>query len=198
MDHTQERMVARVHIDTVQMRHASDSGVEFRELHSMVDTFSAVAAVEGRSWTYQAGGQAIRLLGRAVTPEFFKVFGAAPAVGRFFTDEDRESLVLSHEMWLSHFGGDEGVIGRPILLDNIPYRVVGVASKNFRFPADAAAWAPLVLSNDRLSKRGYNMNLLVLGRLRAGVTGTQASGRVNRYVAGVAAAPGSGDLAKSG
>ena len=198
MGNTQDVMVARVHIDKLQMRQAPDSAVEFRELHSMVDAFSAVAAVEARSWTYQVGGQAIRQLGRAVTPEFFQVFGAAPALGRFFTAEDRQSLVLSHEMWLSQFGGDVEVIGRPILLDNVPYRVVGVASKNLRFPADAAAWMPLLLSNDRLSKRGYNMNLLVLGRLRSGVTQTQASGRVNRYVAGLASAPGNGDLAKSG
>ena len=80
MGHTGDVMVARVHIDKLHVRHATDSGVEFRELHSMKDAFSAVAAMESRSWTYETGGQATRLLGRAVTPEFFQVFDAAPAL----------------------------------------------------------------------------------------------------------------------
>jgi hypothetical protein len=193
MRHTEDVLVARVHIDKLQMRHAPDSGVEFREIHSMQDAFSAVAAMEGRSWTYQGGGQAIRLLGQAVTPEFFQVFGASPALGRFFTAEDREAVVLSYDMWQSQFGGDSGTIGRTILLDSTPYRIVGVAPKEFRFPADSSAWSPLILSNDRLSRRGVNMNLLVFARLRVGITATQAKGRVDRYIAGLAAAPGETD-----
>ncbi|HUK17494.1 MAG TPA: ADOP family duplicated permease [Bryobacteraceae bacterium] len=198
MRHNAEVMVARVHIDKLRMRHAPDSGVEFRELHAMTDAFSAVAAMENRTWTYQAGGQAMRLLGQAVTPEFFQVFGAAPALGRFPGGNDPQSLVISYEMWQAQFGGDAGIIGRAVMLDGAGYRVVGVAPKDFRFPADCSAWSPLILSNDRLARRGYNMNLLVLARLRTGVTAAQAAGRVNRYIAGVAAQPGGADLAKSG
>lgn len=198
MRNTKDVMVARVNIDGLRMRHAPDSGVEFRELHDMRDTFSAVAAIEGRSWTYQAGGQAVRLLGRAVTPEFFQVFGVAPALGRFLTADDHESVVLSYEMWQTQFGGDAGTIGRAMLLDGVPYRIVGVAPKEFRFPAEAAAWTPLMLSSARLARRGWNMNLLVAARLRAGVSAAQAVGRVNRYVAGVKAQPGNADMQKIG
>ena len=198
MRHTASVLVGRVHIEKLRMFHSTTSGVEFRELHSMPDVFSSVAAMESESWTYQAGGQAIRLLGRAVTPEFFQVFDAAPAAGRFLNSDDRKSAVLAHDMWISQFGGDPGVIGRAIVLDNIPYRVVGIAPQDFRFPADAAVWIPLILSNDRLSKRGYNMNLLQFARLRRGVTAAQARDRVNRYIAGVAGSPGGGDMAKMG
>jgi predicted permease len=198
MRHTERVMVARVNLEKIQMHHAPDSGVEFRELHSMPDAFSAVAAMEGRAWTYQTGGQAVRLLGQAVTPEFFQVFSASPAVGRFITEEDRESVVLSYEMWQSQFGGGPGVIGRALTLDDKPYRVVGVTPKDFRFPADARAWSPLILSRERLSRRGNNMNLLVLARRRAGIGAAQAAGRVDGYVAGLKAAPGGGELAKAG
>jgi predicted permease len=198
MRHTESVLVARVHIEKLQMRHSQDSGVEFREIQALHDTFSTVAAMEGRAWTYQAGGEAIRLLGQAVTPEFFRVFGVSPILGRFFTEEDRESVVLSHGMWQSQFGGDPGVIGRAIALDGTPYRVVGVAPADFRFPVGAQAWSPLILSKERLARRGYNMNLLVFARLRDGVTAVRASGRVNRYVAGLKAAAGGGDLEKVG
>jgi predicted permease len=197
MSRTGNVMVGRVHINKLKMFHSNTSAVEFRELQAMTDIFSAAAAMEGRSWTYQAGGQAVRLLGRAVTPEFFQVFGAAPALGRFFTDDDRHSLVLSHGMWVSQFGADPQVLGRAVVLDDTPYRVVGVAREDFRFPAGASAWAPLTLENDRM-RRGYNMSLLVFGRRRPGVSARQAQDRVNRYLAGTMAAPGGGDLGKMG
>jgi putative ABC transport system permease protein len=193
MPHTADVMVARVHLDKLRMRDAPDSGVEFAEIHAMRDAFSAVAAMEGRAWTYQTGGHVTRLLGRAVTPEFFQVFGVSPALGRFLNEDDRNSVVLSFEMWQSQFGGDAGVLGRTVMLDDTPHRIVGVAPKNFRFPPDASAWSPLILSPERLTKRGYNMSLLIFARLRTGVARIQASGRVSRYVAGMEAAPGGKD-----
>ncbi len=106
MRHTDGVMVARVRIDKIHMRHASDSGVEFREIQSMQDAFSA-AAMENRAWNYRSGSEATRLLGRAVTPDFFRVFGEDPVLGRFFTPEDRQedlhSVVLSYAMWQREF-----------------------------------------------------------------------------------------------
>jgi hypothetical protein len=200
MRHTDGVMVARVRIDKLQMRHAPDSGVEFREIQSMQDAFSAVAAMETRAWNYRSGGQATRLLGRAVTPDFFRVFGEDPALGRLFAPEDRQedphSVVLSYSMWQREFGGDPSAIGRKIVLDDQPYSIVGVAAAEFPFPADAQAWTPLVLSPARLQQRGMNMNLTVFARLRNGVSAAQAIGRVNRYLAVLLAS--TGDLAKVG
>ena len=47
--HAEPVMSARVRLDRIQMRHAPVSGVEFRELQSMTDAFSAVAATEGNA-----------------------------------------------------------------------------------------------------------------------------------------------------
>lgn len=197
MPHTDRVMVARVHIRTLHMEHSTVSGVEFREIQSMQDTFAAAAAMEGRAWTYQQGGQATRLVGQAVTPDFFQVFGAEPALGHFPAADDPQTVVLSQSMWQSQFGGDPSVIGRSITLDDKPYRIVGVARADFRFPADAMAWTPLVLAPNRLQRRGWFMALTVFGRLRDGVNGARAVGRVNGYVAGLIAS-GGGDLGKSG
>jgi putative ABC transport system permease protein len=194
LSHAADVMVARVHLDKLRMRNAPDSGVEFAEIRAMRDAFSAVAAVEGRAWTYETGGQVTRLLGRAVTPEFFQVFGVSPALGRFLNDDDRNSVVLSHEMWRTQFGADRGVVGRTVMLDDTPHQVVGVAPAGFRFPPDASAWSPLILSPERLSQRGNNMNLAVFARLRDGITAVQAAGRVTRHVVALFAAPGGKDL----
>jgi len=198
MAHTKDVMVARVHIEKIKMWHAPDSAVEFTEIHAMRDAFSAVAAEEGRAWTYDTGGQATRLLGRAVTTEFFQVFGVSPILGRFLNDDDRNSLVLSYGMWQSQFGGDPGVLGRTLVLDGTPHQVVGVAPKNFRFPPDASAWSPLIFPPERLKQRGYNMNLLVLARLRDGLTFRQAQDRMARYNAALLNGPDGKDLKDSG
>ncbi|MDP2998162.1 MAG: ABC transporter permease [Bryobacterales bacterium] len=181
-------VTARVRMDKIQMRHAETSGVEFREIAAMTDTFSAVAAIEGRYWISQVGGEATRLIGRAVTPDFFRVFGEYPAIGRFFAPEDRESVVLSHGLWTSAFGGDPSALGRVMILDDKPYRIVGVAPAAFRFPATAQLWTPLILTPDRLQRRGYNMMLSVFARLRDGVTLAQAEDRVARHVAALKSA----------
>src|SRR5437016_448939 len=59
--HADKVMAASVRLDTLRMRHSSVSGVELRELQSMTDAFSAVAATESRAWTSEAAGEPLRL-----------------------------------------------------------------------------------------------------------------------------------------
>jgi predicted permease len=183
--HADRVVVARVRIDKIHMRHVQTSGVEFREIQSMTDAFSAVGAEEGRYWTSQVSGEPTRLLGQGVTPDFFRVFGVYPALGRFFTPEDRQSVVLSYRLWKSQFGGDPSAIGRTLVLDGTPYRIVGVAPADFRFPLANQVWTSLYLDPERLHRRGYNMSLWVFARLKDGVSVAQAADRVNRYITGL-------------
>jgi len=189
--HAERVMAATVHIDRIHMRNAQNSAADFQDVRGLSDVFSAVTAAEGRVWTYDADGQAVRLLGRAVTPEFFTIFDAAPAVGRVFTPDDRDNVVvLSHSMWQSRFGSDPNVLGRALSLDGKPYRIVGVAPADLRYPADAMAYTPLLIDPRRFAagQHGNNMNLTVLARLRAGVTPLQATTRVHRFTAAQQAA----------
>jgi|SRR5581483_5578043 len=166
--HSDQVVVARVHLDKLKMRRLETSGVEFREISGMTDTFAATAAMEGRWWTYETNGEATRMVGQAVTPQFFQLFGERPELGRFLTGDDRESIVLSHAFWRSAFGADRAVLNRILLLDGKPYHVVGVAAADFRFPTGAEGWAPLVLSPERLQRRGYNMKLTLVAKLKTG------------------------------
>src|SRR6202030_3970602 len=125
--------------------------VEFREVQSLTDAFSAASAMEGRAWTWLFNDEASRLVGQAVTPDFFRVFGEYPASGRFFTSEDNEfCVVLSDRLWQTRFGADPSAVGRTMSLDNRPYRIVGVAPAGFRFPPNAHLWTPLLLEPWRL------------------------------------------------
>jgi len=126
MPHTDRVMAARVHIDRLHMKNSAASAADFQDIQGLCDVFSTVAAAEVRVWTYEADGQAVRMLGQAVTPEFFTVFSAPPAVGRFFTADDRESVVLTYSMWQSQFGSDRNALGSTLSLNGKPYRVLGV------------------------------------------------------------------------
>ncbi len=202
MRQSERVMAARVHIDRLHMKSDANSAADFHDVQGLTDVFSTVSAEEVRVWTYEAGGQAVRLLGRAVTPEFFGVFNATPALGRFFTADDRESVVLSDGMWQSQFGSDPNVLGRAVTLTGKPYRIVGVAAADFRYPADTMAYVPLPIDPARFAagQHGNNMNLAVLARLRAGVTPLQATMRVHRLSAALQAAdsPEGRDMAKFG
>ena len=62
--------------------------------------------------------------------------------------EDREgapgTLLLSYQLWQAVFGGDAGVIGRRVNLDNEPYEVIGVMPRDFHFPSrEAEFWMPV-------------------------------------------------------
>lgn len=187
-------VVATARFEKLQLRGAETSGAEYGELRGMTDVFSGVAAVEMRSWTLNLNGEPSRLSGRAVTPDFFRVFGERPMLGRFFVPEDRETVVLAYRTWQSRFGRDPSVLGRLVTLDGRPHRIVGVAPAEFQFPVDAEAWTPLEISPQRmsLSERGNNMILRLVCRLRAGVTLEQAAGRVGLYVKTLKA-PGAAD-----
>jgi putative ABC transport system permease protein len=83
-------------------------------------------------------------------------------------------------LWQARFGGDESVIGSTVGLDLVPYTVIGVMPKYFRFPAEGVpglaqseCWVPAGFSPAEMATPGFD--LIVFGRLKPGVTLAQAS-----------------------
>ncbi|HWB42775.1 MAG TPA: ABC transporter permease [Gemmatimonadales bacterium] len=124
-------------------------------------------------------GEPDRVLGAAVTSEILPMLGVTPALGRLFTAaDDREdapgTVLLSHGLWQSRFGGDAGVLGRRLLLDGVPFVVIGVLPRGFHFPnRDVALWRPMPFGASDFEDRDNNY-LNVLARLGPGVSLEQA------------------------
>ena len=83
-----------------------------------------------------------------VTAEYFGVFGVAPALGRgFLPQEDLpggpKAVVLSHELWITHFGNDPSLVGKPVALGGTPYTVVGILPAGFHSDPPAEVFLPL-------------------------------------------------------
>lgn len=71
----------------------------------------------------------------------FAVLGVQPALGRAFTaEEDVEGgpavALLSHEVFMGHFGGDATILGRPVRIDGRAFEVIGVMPLGFKLPTD--------------------------------------------------------------
>ena len=152
--------------------------VQWKEQH---DIFEDVAATTDGQYNLTAsGGDPEKLDGQRVTANLFSLLGVHPLVGRsFLSEEDRDGgphvAVISHRLWKRRFGGDLNLINRPILLNGDKFTVVGVMPSGFAFPSkDSDIWTPAQLSSRELNYRGSHY-LQVFGRLRPGVSISQAN-----------------------
>src|SRR5262249_34875360 len=100
-----------------------------------------IAAVSLGSESNLTGqGDAVRVVGSLVSPNFFDVLGAPPARGRAFrTGEELPGrngvVILSHTLWQTQFGGDPAAVGRVVALNGNSYEIVGIMPPGFSYPS---------------------------------------------------------------
>ncbi len=131
--------------------------------------FSEFGAWAPRGFTLAGTQGPERLGGATASASFFRVMGAPPVVGRWFTDdEDRRGgervAVISDGLWRRRFRGEASAIGTTVLLDGEPYTVVGVAPPGYSEVWRPEVWIPLGQRTDTAG-RGSNF-LISFGRLR--------------------------------
>jgi putative ABC transport system permease protein len=151
--------------------------------------FASVAAVATRGYNLGGGDQPVRVTCGRVTPNLFSTLGVGAARGRWIAENDdtggRRVVVLAHQLWRSYFDGDEKVLGRDVLLDNVPHTVIGVMPASFGFPppgiqgaSEAACWMPTSFSAAELATPAFDF--LVLAKLAGGVSIEQAAEDASR------------------
>ncbi len=155
--------------------------------------FDALAAEQPASAALNEKSGPIRLSGKLVTSEYFKVFGAAAALGRTFARQEDQPgaapvIILSHSAWQTYFAADPGILERRVMLDGQTYQVIGVLQPG-AFDRDRTQfWKPLAFTQQELSSAIHWLR--VYGRLRAGQTLVQARQRMQAiYAALLATAP---------
>jgi predicted permease len=152
-------------------------------------SFTAVAATRGSSVSLTGDGSPEQLIGRAVTPSFFDVLGVRPIAGRVFTtDEDRAGtkvVLISYGLWQRRYGGDRGVVGRRLRMNDTSYDVVGVLPRGFVFRnREIDYWIPTSFSPQTAALRDSHY-LNVVARLAPGVTIDAARDDVARITEGI-------------
>ncbi|PYT77161.1 MAG: hypothetical protein DMG40_24415 [Acidobacteria bacterium] len=126
----------------------------------------------------------------AYTDNFFSVLGVAPQQGRLFAPGDdhegADIVVLSDRYWRSRFAADPAIVGQTILIDQLPFTVVGITPPKFSIYVGGARdlWVPLH-ALDRLTpdpnrwQAPFTSWLLIAGRLRPGVSLEQAQAELD-------------------
>jgi predicted permease len=167
----------------------------FREIQKKTDAFASSAAFAGTSILVLSGNGTASTVGlpKYVTGEYFETLGIKPALGRLINHEDDTAsapatVVLSFSYWRSEFGGVADIVGKTILLNRVPFTVVGVAEKQFDSltpgqPIDL--WVPLAAA-PRIEELWSNHDidgsywwLVVVGRLKPGETRQVAAAQLS-------------------
>ena len=142
-----------------------------------VQAFESLAAYSNAFVNLTGAGTPERLFAAQVTPNLFPTLGVEPLVGRWFVAPEGSLgqtavAILSHALWQDRFGGDRGIVGQTIRLDDQLHLVVGVMPRGFQFPRDGVqVWTPV----DYAAGAGFQTGrggffLSVVGRLKPNVS----------------------------
>ncbi len=122
---------------------------DFYDWRAQTHGFEDMAAVRAGSFnlTGEHGELPEVVQGRGGSWNLFPLLGVNAAIGRTFTDnEDRpdgNAVMLTWNIFMRRFAGDESIVGRQIHLDGKPYTVVGVLPNWFTYPdAKTQIWVP--------------------------------------------------------
>jgi predicted permease len=170
---------------------------EFEQLRDHAGSFSAMMASQSSLGRWQVrfdGGGWEDTDGRLVSDGYFQFLGVSPALGRVFTAGDDRAdspyAVISYNYWQRRFGGRPDALGKTFVVRNAVLTIIGVTPRGFLGETAGEQpdlWIPLrmqprVLPGDDLlhdAPPEKKMWLHVFGRLRTGVTATQAEAEAN-------------------
>jgi putative ABC transport system permease protein len=159
--------------DAKALVHERISPVNFNDYHGLAHVFEDAAG-----WWYpqvnltEPGREPMRINAVEASGNLFSVIGAQPILGSGFPSTpfySRELVaVISHRLWRERFGGDPGIIGKPIRLSDAAYVVVGVMPPGFQYPNDTDVWERLQWDFAQHSRGAHFVESLF--RLKSGVT----------------------------
>jgi predicted permease len=181
-----ERLAAiRVRYEKLNLKNIVISAPDFTFVRDNKQTFAAAAIETESDFNYATGSWPLRLRGAKVSSQWFDVFEAKPLFGRIFTPEEDQpnanrEVVLAYHTWKSIFGGDSGIVGRSVQLNQQPYKIVGVMPADFQWPSQTDLWAPLGLAPDAfVIDNIFNENFFAVARLQPHVKFSHAATFLN-------------------
>ena len=153
----------------------SVSAPNFVELEARTQSFEDIGAYTFGTFNVTGSSEPEQLSAALITPSVLTTIGVQPLLGRLFTTEEGQpgrdnTVVLSHELWQTRFGGDTKVLGKTLTLDGQPLVVVGVMPAGFSFPTPGLAlWATFPIDLNRPAQGPNEHFFWVVGRLKPNV-----------------------------
>lgn len=171
------------------------SALHFREWRKRWTAAEQLAMLSVFPADLTTGGEPQKInLGR-VSANIFSMLGVAPRLGRdFLAEEDQPGrdhvAILADSLWRSRFHADPAILGQKILIDDMPYQVIGVMPPGLVVPRfselqgmrtaalDPEVFKPFAVRDQELSADG-DFNFGCLARLKPGVSDAQAAAELN-------------------
>jgi putative ABC transport system permease protein len=151
-------------------------------------TLQDIAIYQPDHITMTGEGDPERLRLVRATPSLLWVLRVQPALGRWLNEAEGQPgaepvAILSHRLWTRRYGRDPNVLGRSVLLDGIPTRIVGVMPGSFAFPDENVdLWIPAQVTRTM----GFGLwSYQCVARLREGVTITDVRRELPALIADV-------------
>jgi putative ABC transport system permease protein len=175
---------------TNKTNRARRSGISYPNYNDWRDrakSFEGMAAARGDSFNLTGVDKPVRLRGRMVNWNFFRLLGVQPQFGRTFVAEDDRygaprTVIISHSLWSERFGGETSVIGRKLTLSGELYEVIGVLPPGFEYSSSVDLYTPIELElkpRTGMTDRGTSLGgMNAIARLKSGVTLAQANGEM--------------------
>jgi len=154
----------------------------FDDFRDQSRSFQAIAKYSGNIASVSGASQPTRTMVAGVTPDFLRVFGIQPILGRDFSPSDAKkgagpTVLVSYGYWKQHLGSPQDLSRSHLKIDGTIHSVIGVLPAGFRFPADADLWYAADLDGENPSRTSHNYN--AIGRLRDGVPVKQANQEIS-------------------
>ena len=144
----------------------------FQQIRSQAASLEESAVYSQSEKTLTGQGSPAQLSVTSVSDGFFEELGAIAQQGRLTNLADQHPgqnlvAILSDALWRTRFGADPAILGRTLVLDKQPFTIVGVASRNFTFPAKNDLWIPVALT-PAIEHQPALFMFQLLGKLRRG------------------------------
>jgi predicted permease len=184
------------------------SYANYRDLRERSGATTDLIAYEPVPASLSSGGINDRVWGYLVSGNYFSALGARAVLGRLIsTDDDREIgahqvAVISYSCWQRRFGADRTVVGREVLVNRLPFTIIGVAPQDFiglELSYVPEMWFPLTMQNGfkpimpgpaKGSRAWFEdrsvLSVFVAGRLKPGVTVAKAETQLKEIAANLA------------
>ncbi len=122
-------------------------GATLRSVVARATQLSQVALYADQLATIRTDTLDAHVQATAATPSLMTLLGMRPELGRALTPADGEAgspsvTVISHDYWVSQFGGASTVLGRALTVDGRSVTIVGVLPRDMTFPNGTELWLP--------------------------------------------------------
>jgi predicted permease len=175
--------------DPPRGREGTVSPANFFDWRAQSRSFSSMSYFRQSPVNLTGDGEPQEVKAEVTSANFFSTLGVQPILGRAFRPEEDDPggeaarvgnvAVLSYALWKGRYGGDPGILGRTIRVDEQAVQVVGVMGPDFRgLSGKPDLWMPLAVQEGNRTDLGRF--LTAIGRLRPGVTRESADRELNQ------------------